>query len=100
MKFKGKFLTGKSDFPETSYEVVQGVREVKSKAIIVRSLNPDYYLLLGSINLIITENGSELSHLAIVAKEQNVSIFLAEDIIKKINKKGKLAIKNEILEIN
>jgi len=87
MKFKGKFLTGKSDFPETSYEVVQGVREVKSKAIVVKILNPDYYLLLGSINLIITENGSELSHLAIVAREQGVSIVLVQDIIKRIGKK-------------
>ena len=67
--------------------------------IIVKGLNPDYYLLFGSLQLIITEEGGVLSHLAIVAREHNVPIIVAENILSQIPKRGVLSIKNQMIEV-
>ena len=47
----------------------------RNKAILVDFLDPDYYLLFPHIELIISKKGSVLSHLSVLAREQNISIL-------------------------
>jgi phosphohistidine swiveling domain-containing protein len=98
MKFKT--LTTKPLQNNLTYEIINKIKEPTAETIIIKTLNPDYYLLLGKIKLIITENGSALSHLAIVAREQNIPVLLVENIINNIPEKGSLTIKNETVKIN
>ena len=83
------------------YKVINSVQDFEEgyTSLFVKTLDPDYYLLFNSIKLIITEYGSALSHLAIVGRENNIPIFLAENIISKIPKKGVFSIKNNIVEV-
>ena len=55
----------------------------KTKVILTETLNPDLFLLFGSIELIITKNGSFLSHLSILGREYGVFIIRIEE--KEIN---------------
>jgi len=92
---RGKFLvdTAKT-LDKLSYKVIQGIEGCQ--CIVVKTLNPDYYLLFNGLKLIITETGSPLSHLAIVAREHKIPIFQVESI-KNIPAKGTLSIhQNEI----
>jgi len=99
--FNLKPLTSPVNIKKIKYKVIHSLTdfEKRFKCIFIKSLHPDYYLLFGSVNLIITEKGSPLSHLAIVGREHNMPIFLAKDLIKKIPEKGTLSITNNSLEI-
>lgn len=100
-RFRGRFLV-ESNFKilNIRYNVINSIEDFEKdcRCIIVRSLNPDYYLLLGSIDLIVTERGSVLSHLAIVARENGIPVFLTEEIISEMPEKGILSIKGDIIE--
>jgi phosphoenolpyruvate-protein kinase (PTS system EI component) len=82
-----------------SYQVINKIEKVNSRCIIVKNLNPDYYLLFSSVSMIITEHGSPLAHLAIVARERNMPVLLAEGILSKIPRKGRFSIKGGMIEI-
>lgn len=86
---------------DIKYKVIENIKEFEKSCgcIIVKNLDPDYSILLGSLKLIITEAGSPLAHLAIVGREQNIPILLVEDIISKIPKTGKLSVKGNIVEV-
>lgn len=87
---------------DISYQIISHVFDYSgdAQAIIVNTLNPDYYLLFSNIKLIICENGSTLSHLAIVGRENNIPIYLADNLIKQIPQTGNLSLDNQILKIN
>lgn len=81
------------------YERIQSIEEFHGSAcIVVKSLHPDYYLLFGSVKLIITETGSALSHLAILAREHNIPVFLAEKAAK-IPTKGTVSIRGNEMSV-
>ena len=97
----GKYLVGsKLDFREVDYGVIGSVSDYKnSSCIIVKTLNPDYYLLFGSVKLVITESGSALSHLSIVAREQGIPVFLLDKPLREIKKNGKLSISDNCVKV-
>lgn len=68
--------------------------------IVLDSLHPDYSILIGKIKAIITEKGSQLSHLSILAREHNISVYLAEGIKSKIPKKGRFIISEDFIKID
>jgi len=94
MKIKGKLLVGCSIInKEFEYQVIKKVFDFnQADCIIVDYLNPDFTILLSNIHFIISEKGSVLSHLAIIAREYKKSIIVVEKIIKKIPKKGKICL--------
>ena len=101
-QFKGQSLVsaGFTTF-DIPYKVLYSVEDYQEAypCIVVKSLHPDYFLLFGSIVLIIAEKGGALSHLAIMAREYSLPIILIEDIVSKIPLRGKLSIKGTIVEI-
>jgi phosphohistidine swiveling domain-containing protein len=101
MEFKAEFLSKPiQDINNIKYKVIENIQDCNDcKCIIVKTLSPDYALLLDSIDLIICETGSVLSHLAIIAREHNKPIILIQDIIEKIPKSGDLSINNNIIKI-
>jgi len=101
-EFKSQLLVqANSEISDMKYKVLENIQELEKgcRCIIVKALNPDYYLLFNNIKAIITENGSPLSHLAIAAREHNIPVFLAENIISNIPKKGEISIRGDIIEI-
>ena len=101
-KFIGEFLAGSGlKFSGMKYKVIDSIKDFEKACdcIIVKSLSPDYSILLGSLKLIIAEAGSALSHLAIVGREQSIPILLVEDIISRIPKSGALSINGNVVEI-
>ena len=101
-RFNGNFLVKVYPaIPNIKYKVINDLRDFERsyRCIVVRNLNPDYYLLFNSINLIVTERGSALSHLAIIGMEYNLPIILAKNIISKIPKEGMLSVKDSIIEV-
>ncbi len=99
-RFHGRFLVNKP-MPKVSlkYMVVSGVESFDKKynCIVSKVLNIDYYLLFNHIDLIITERGSALSHLSIVALEYGMPIILVEDIMLDIANEGVLLLENNII---
>lgn len=87
----------KSDLPNGKFKF-QCVKEVmnlddETNCIIVESLDPDFTLLLNSIEIIITKTGSKLAHLAIVAREYGKNILQCDEMFNhKIKKSGILEI--------
>ena len=101
-EYKGTYLL--KEYPldiQSNYQVINNVIDYDktSKCIIVKSLNPDYYLLFGSLDIIITEKGSALSHLAIVGMEYGVPIIRIDEIISKIPEKGVVSVKNNVINL-
>jgi len=97
----GKYLVkSNSHLPQINYRIIRSIGVSIGDVppcIVVENLNPDYYLLFGSLKLIVTENGSVLSHLAIIAREYHISVFLSnEEIIEKITEEGTLSLKENI----
>jgi len=83
------------DITQIKYQVIQDPLSYShSPCIVVPHLSPDYDLLFGSLKLIITQTGSPLSHLAIVAREFNIPVFRSKNIISKINQTGLLSLTN------
>jgi len=101
MEFQGQFLSKSDiDFDDIKYKVIEDIEDLgDSRCIIVKTLSPDYALLLDSIDIIICEIGSALSHLAILAREHNKIVILIEDIISNIPKSGILSINNNVIKI-
>ncbi|MBL7157094.1 MAG: hypothetical protein ISS92_02900 [Candidatus Omnitrophica bacterium] len=101
-KYSGHFLIpAAADFPSVKYKVISAVTEFESgcSSIVVESLNPDYYLLFGQIELIVAERGGALAHLAILAGEYNIPIFMCDGLCSRIPPKGVLSISGNTLEI-
>jgi len=96
MKLKGKLLVNTPlKTNKLKYQVIKGVTDFnKCNCIITKYLNPDFTMLLNNIQVIITERGSSLSHLAIIAREYNKTVIQASGIVGKIPKEGKLSIYN------
>jgi len=92
MIIKGKLLVGSNIVSKKfNYQVVKEVFDFqKADCIVVDYLNPDFTILLSNIRFIISERGSVLSHLAIIAREYRKSIIVVEKITSKIPKKGEL----------
>jgi len=61
------------------------------QCIVVKTLDPDYSLLLGDVQVIMSENGSALSHLAILAMEYGKTIILINGTTA-FKRKGRLKI--------
>ena len=88
------------NFKGLKYEILKDINKYSgSSCIIVKTPLPDLVLLFGSLKLLITETGSLLSHLSIVARENNIPVILVPEIISKIKEKGVLNIENGFLEI-
>lgn len=94
MKLKGKLLVNTPlKTNKLKYQVLKKIFDFENcDCIIIKYLNPDFTMLLNNIQVIITERGSSLSHLAIVAREYNKTVIQASEIISKIPKTGKLSI--------
>jgi len=94
MTIKGKLLVGPSiTNREFKYQIIKEVFDFdKADCIIVNYLNPDFTILLSNIRFIISEKGSVLSHLAIIAREYKKSIIVVEKVSKGIPKKGKICL--------
>ena len=92
MIIKGKLLIGSNIVNQKfNYQVVKEVFDFqKADCIVVDYLNPDFTILLSNIRFIVSERGSVLSHLAIIAREYRKSIILVEKIVDKIPKKGEM----------
>lgn len=105
MRLKGKFLVdSKMGLKKPlSFKKVEDILEVTDiDCIIITSLHPDFSMVLPRVRLIISEKGSTLSHLAILAREYGRSIILVEEI-DKMPENGALQIKRrgeETVEIN
>lgn len=82
-----------------SYSVASDISDYSQdkQAIVVPVLFPNLFLVFGNIKLIISEKGSYLSHIAILAREQNIPVLLLPEVISKIDEKGTLDIdKDEV----
>lgn len=104
MKIKGDYLVfpvNGGSFKNIKYQVLKDINDYKAgvNAIIVPALSSDFFLLFGSIKLIVCEQGSILAHLAILGREYSMPIYLSGNIIESIAKTGSLSIQDNILEI-
>lgn len=97
MIFEGKVIVNESrGGGKYNYQVVEDVMDFnKGDCIIIKSMNPDYSILLNKLDVIISEKGSVLSHLATIAREYDKTLLLVKGIINKIPKKGRLNISYE-----
>lgn len=89
--FTGSFLTENKYSGEDAKfvkvtEASQAIKlgpsgESAEKAVyVVPSLNADFFLLFPSAHAIVSMVGSPLSHLAILAREHGIPVFLAKDV--------------------
>ena len=103
MILKGKFIVdGQLNKTKLSYELISNVLDYgKSNCIIIPFMNPDFTLLINKVDLIITQTGSALSHLATVAREYKTPVIIIDKSIALIPKKGFISLnkENENVEI-
>ena len=102
MQFTGKTLVeSKNKLLKARYKVIESVLgfDDGAECIICKTLNPDFSIILPSLSLIITETGSPLSHLAILARERNIPVLLVPEILQNIPQKGKLNFENNKIEL-
>jgi len=103
MIYNGKIIVNNIKNNKTfSYQVINSINEFKNKeCLIVKTLNTDYSILLDQISVLISEKGSELSHLALIARDYSKTIIIMDKIIDKIPKEGKIYISfdNENVQI-
>ena len=102
IRYKGLFLVLPKKglvLRNVNYQEINNILEYRigTQVVIVPRLNSDYFILFGSIRLIICRNGSALSHLAILGREYDIPIFIPEKIPHKIPKSGKLSISENTL---
>ena len=100
-KFTGLFLNKPSyEKAEFEYQIIGDVRNYNSNnnCIIVKALYYDLSLFLDGLSLIITEKGSRVSHITLMARERNIPIIKIPKIINMIPSSGRLIIKNEEIE--
>ena len=100
-RFKGVFfLKPPYEEAEFDYQVVNDIIHYDSNysCIIVKALYYDLSLFLDGLSLIITEKGSRVSHITLMARERNIPIIKIPKIINMIPSLGRLIIKNEEIE--
>ena len=99
--FKYEILTGPITNLESEYEIIEHINiKPVPPVIITPSLNPDLFLYFDFVSLIISESGSKISHLAILAREFNKKIIICNNIISRINNTGTLKIDNNHIIID
>ena len=94
MIFEGKIIVNECvNKGLFSYQIIEDILDYKEgDCIIIKSMNPDYSMLLDQISIIIAERGSPVSHLAIIAREYNKTVIIVDNIVKKIPPTGRLNI--------
>ncbi|MFP4656982.1 MAG: PEP-utilizing enzyme [Candidatus Woesearchaeota archaeon] len=94
---EGKILVdGGALQKEMTYERLSSIEDYEgSRCIIVNTMDPDLFLVFGKIDVIISKQGSKLSHLAILAREYGKTLILADCTDENIAKKGDLKIIKE-----
>ncbi len=94
MTLNGTTITG--DFTAEDmidYQTMGHISEFTgSPCVIVRSLDPDFSIILHKVRLIITEQGSPLAHLALIALEYGKTIIRLNEASGPVPPRGKLAI--------
>lgn len=60
--------------------VLPGRISTEKTVYVVPSLSADFFLLFPTARAIVTTAGSPLSHLAILAREHNIPVFLAQNV--------------------
>lgn len=73
--------------------------EPGARVIVVRGLNPAYYLLFNHIDLIVSRYGSALSHLALLAREAGLPIFLTDTDLTAVPRSGTMRVEGDEIEI-
>lgn len=97
----GSFVTKKPvKISNVSFQRIDSPLEYnkKAQAIVLKSLSSKYVLLLGSVELIVARYGSPLSHLAIVAREHGIPVFITTSEIDSLPTTGKFNVTEEGLE--
>jgi len=77
------------DYRYVKLDILDDIKKFKKydfNCILVKYLRPEFIILLPRIDLIITENGGQLSHLAIVAAMSRKAIIWSDSICEKTNK--------------
>ena len=101
LRFKGQTLVKPTAaIGPITYQVIEDIRtfDKDTACVIVPFLDPNLFLLFGHLSLIVTEKGSVLSHLAILALEHGIPVVLVSGIIKAVPPAGNMSLKNgEIL---
>ncbi len=82
MKMPYRFLSFQKNVKEkyTFEQLPDDVIDFDSEALITKTLDPELQLLLGKASLVITANGSTLSHITLVANDYGIPIMLVEDL--------------------
>jgi pyruvate,water dikinase len=90
---QGVHFSGEGEI-EAQVHVLNSVKEFKPEykdsLIVVKTLNPDFVMLMPSVAGIIAENGGKLSHLAIVARERNFPLVGQVEDATNLLKKAKI----------
>lgn len=78
---------------ELKYQALEQVTDYQTgkEVILVEQLNPDFLLLFTKVKLIVTTQGSVLSHLAILAREFSLPLLKIKNK-KEIKESGQLKI--------
>lgn len=86
-EFVGSWLTHAGEYvSDESYQLVRSIQawqpstdDMKRNYYVIPSLSSDFLSLLPSCRALLTCSGSQLSHLAILAREQQIPIFLIQN---------------------
>lgn len=101
MKHTYRFLSFQKNVKDryTFEQVPEDVIDFDSEALITKTLDPELQLLLGKASLIITANGSTLSHITLVANDYNIPIILVEGLsVNTLPKNGVCRISKDAIE--
>lgn len=82
MKYTYRFLSFQKEV-KASYQFQKLPDDIlcfDGEALLTKTLDPQIQLLLGKTSLIITQNGSTLSHITLVANDYRIPIILVEDL--------------------
>lgn len=103
MKLSAKVIVDPKDKLSAvlSYQRISSVNDYnnRAKAIVISTLNPDYFLLFSKIKLVISDKGSKLAHLAILAREHDMPLVVSKGISKKTKTKGRLKLEKNTITI-
>ncbi len=93
MTFNGTVIVGDLLAEDLiGYQMLSHVTDYDaSPCIIVTSLNPDFSMILNKIRLIITEHGSPLAHLSLIAMEYGKTIIRLDQPLEDIPSSGTLS---------
>ena len=102
-KLDGKFIVSSSKLPvqKLRYERLSDPLNfnLETDALLLNSLASKFDVLVGNIKLIVSRYGSPLSHLAIVAREHKVPVFVTSDDISILPDTGQLKVNDESIEV-